>query len=298
MNLDAYQKAARSTDQVPGDDQKGLIVPLLGLVGEAGSLVTEYKKLLRDGPSYKIFKERIAEEIGDVLWYLANVATKAGLSLEDIANANLKKVRNRWTKVDEKPLLRGTGLRFFDEDFPENERLPRHFSVTIREDKTANIPRVRVFLDGKQIGNYLTDNAYSSDGYRFHDVFHLSYAAVLAWSPVTRANLKRKRKSKPQVDEVEDGGRAVVIEEAVAALVFDYAKYHSFLLNVTTLDYSLLQTIKSLTQHLEVSVHSLKTWEDAILQGYVVWRQTLANGGGDITINMEEGTIAYQAAEK
>ena len=42
---------------------------------------------------------------------------------------------------------------------------------------------------------------------RFHDIFHLSYAAILGWSPTVRALLRCKRKSDPRVDEVEDGGK-------------------------------------------------------------------------------------------
>ena len=56
---------------------------------------------------------------------------------------------------------------------------------------------VRLLVDGKPFGAELTDNAYDPDGYRFHDVFHFAYAAVLGWSPITRALLRRKRKSQP-----------------------------------------------------------------------------------------------------
>ncbi len=67
----------------------------------------------------------------------------------------------------------------FDKDFPEHERLPRQFLVEITEVSQDNSVKMKAFIDGKQIGNDLTDNSYSNDGYRFHDVFHLSYAAVL-----------------------------------------------------------------------------------------------------------------------
>ena len=48
----------------------------------AGELVSEYKKFLRDGDAHTLFKDRFAEELGDVLWYLANLATKLGLRLD------------------------------------------------------------------------------------------------------------------------------------------------------------------------------------------------------------------------
>ena len=86
-------------------------------------------------------------------------------------------------------------------------------------------------------------------------------AAVLGWSPITRALLRRKRKSRPLLDEVEDGGRAAVIEEGVAALAFDYARRHHMLEGVNMLDFQLLRTIKDMTSHLEVSQCTTGDWE-------------------------------------
>jgi hypothetical protein len=80
-----------------------------------------------------------------------------------------------------------------------------------------------------QVGDTLTDASFVADGYRFYDVFHLAHAAVLGWSPVSRSLLGRKRRSDPQIDEAEDGGRAIVIEEGIAALVFAYAASHNYL---------------------------------------------------------------------
>jgi len=294
MTFDTYQDKAQMTDQHPGQAENSLVVPLLGLAGESGSLLTEYKKLLRDGAAYRVFSERIQEEIGDILWYVANIATKAGLRLEEIAESNLTKIQNRWNPPAETPLLPGN--KFLDESYPASEHLPRIFRVSIREEQGPP-PRVRIFWGDDQIGSHLTDNAYNDDGYRFHDVFHLAFAAILGWSPVARAIMRKKRKSDRQTDEVEDGGRAAVIDEAIAALAFDYAKRHAFLEGVSTLDYGFLNTIKSLTEHLEVSVRSLHTWERAILQGFDVWRQIVAHGGGIVLGNQYEGTLKFEPHE-
>jgi len=294
MNFDTYQDRAQETDQRPGDDESSLVVPLLGLAGETGSLLTEYKKLLRDGPAYRVFSERIREEIGDILWYVSNIATKAGLRLEDIAESNLRKIQNRWNPPADMPLL--VGQRFLDESYPETEQLPRIFRITIHE-KDGPTPSVRVFMDDEQIGSHLTDNAYDDDGYRFHDVLHLAFAAVLGWSPVARAIMRKKRKSEPRIDEVEDGGRAAVIDEAIAALAFDYARRHAFLKGVATLDYDLLKTIKSLTEHLEVRSASLHSWEQAILQGFAVWRQIVVHRGGIVLGNQYERSLTFQALQ-
>ncbi|MHC5833182.1 MAG: nucleoside triphosphate pyrophosphohydrolase family protein, partial [Nostoc sp.] len=91
MDFHEYQQQALKTDQVPTKRGDGIIIPLLGLVGEAGSLLTEYKKYLRDGDAHKLFKESVREELGDLLWYVANVASKFDLELEEIANINLEK---------------------------------------------------------------------------------------------------------------------------------------------------------------------------------------------------------------
>lgn len=290
MNFTDYQRAALETDQAPGAGEKSLAIPLFGLAGEAGSLLTEYKKLLRDGPAYRLFDERIAEEIGDILWYLANIASKAGLDLQKVAEANLQKVRNRWQRTAEN----ASGQKFLDDGFPENEQLPRKFVISITDDSTHDPPRVRVSMAGQQLGATLTDNAYLDDGYRFHDVLHFSFAAVLGWSPVTRATMKRKRKSDPRIDEVEDGGRAVVIEEGIAALAFDYAKRHSFLKDVQSVDYTLLRTIKSLTDHLEVASRSLYLWEQALLQGFAVWREVMQNNGGQIIGDLAQHAVHFK----
>ncbi len=74
----------------------------------------------------------------------------------------------------------------------------------------------------------MDDNAHEADGYRFHDVFHLAFMATFGWSPVIRALLKRKRKSNPAIDNVEDGARAIIIEEAISAMVYEHAKDHNF----------------------------------------------------------------------
>ena len=56
MDFNSYQKEARRTDRVPAhDDDVSLIVPMLGLAGETGQLLSEYKKHLRDGEAHRLF---------------------------------------------------------------------------------------------------------------------------------------------------------------------------------------------------------------------------------------------------
>lgn len=290
MDFDRYQKEALCTDRVPArqgsDDVLSLIVPMLGLAGETGQLLSEYKKHLRDGEAHRLFKERVSEELGDLLWYIANVASKFDLTLDEIAAANLAKVKARWATERTEPLC-------FDATLPEGERLPRRFEVELVDVEGEDRQRVRVSINGEPFGGELTDNAYDPDGYRFHDVFHFAYAAMLGWSPITRALLRRKRKSRPLLDEVEDGGRAAVIEEGVAALAFDYARRHHMLEGVSVLDFQLLRMIKDMTSHLEVKQCTTGEWEQAILQGFKVWRAVLAARGGRIAVDLDQRRIDY-----
>ena len=288
MELNEYQRLAKQTDQQPEHqpleaDPRSILVPLLGLAGEVGELLGEHKKRLRDGDSYKLFPERVKEELGDLLWYLSNVATKHGLTLEDVARYNLSKTQRRW-----KPAVANAGpRRLFDENFPEAERLPRRMDISIREDSG----KVVTTIDGIRLGDKLGDNRYEDDGYRYHDIFHLSYASVLGWSPTVRALLRRKRKSDPEVDEVEDGGRAIVIEEGIAGMVFSYAERRTFLEGADGVDYDLLRTIKDMTSHLEVSRCTEGDWERAIITGFQIWRQVRAKDWGQLRADLEQGTI-------
>ena len=302
MDLNTYQCLARQTDQVPraGDPAtpdssdpeigKALLVPLLGLAGEVGELLSEYKKHLRDGAAHRLFRERVAEELGDLLWYVANVATKFDISLDEIAAANLDKTLARWRGLKE------ATTKPFDALCPEEERLPRQFALQIREERRGDRVFMHATIDGAPIGDPLTDNAHAADGYRYHDVFHAAYAAVLGWSPVMRANLKRKRKSDARTDEVEDGGRAAVIEEGISALVFSYARDHRWLEGISTIDYDLLRTIKGMTSHLEVAARTAGEWEAAIVLGYEMFRCVVQHAGGRILVNLDERSMQFVAS--
>ena len=272
MTFEEYQARAAATDASEISKGEDFSILLLGLAGEAGSLLTLYKKWLRDGDAFQILEERISEELGDVLWYLAAIARRRGVSLGSIAEANLKKTSARW--------LEGTEHDLFDEGRISSERLPRSFTAELRDIDDGRGHRVmRMTLDGESLGAALTDNSYGEDGYRFHDLFHLSLAASLGWSPVIRTLLHRKRRSDPLLDEVEDGGRAIAIEEGIAALVFRYASQHSMLDGVKTIDWGLLQTCSSMTLGLEVLGRQLFDWEQSIIRAYEAWRVAIQDGG-------------------
>ena len=95
MTFEEYQKEAQKTALYP--EAYRLVYPALGLAGEAGELANKVKKVLRDhgGRLSEEAREALLAELGDVLWYVAQVAPDLGESLEAVAQANLAKLRSR-----------------------------------------------------------------------------------------------------------------------------------------------------------------------------------------------------------
>ena len=98
VDFNSYQRSASSTAIYP--DQHKIIYPALGMAGEAGEVANKVKKLIRDGPENRpdTWREDIASEIGDVLWYCAALADDLNLTLGMIAAQNLNKLQKRKAK--------------------------------------------------------------------------------------------------------------------------------------------------------------------------------------------------------
>jgi NTP pyrophosphatase (non-canonical NTP hydrolase) len=96
MDLNAYQSRSRATARYP-DAGRNVLYPTLGLCGESGEVADKVKKVLRDrqGLFDAQVKADLGLELGDVLWYVAQLATELGLSLETIAQDNLDKLASR-----------------------------------------------------------------------------------------------------------------------------------------------------------------------------------------------------------
>ena len=96
LDFQLYQERCRATARYP-DAGANPIYPTLGLCGEAGEVADKVKKVLRDRQG-SFSPEVIADlqlELGDVLWYVAQLATELGLELDQIAQANLDKLASR-----------------------------------------------------------------------------------------------------------------------------------------------------------------------------------------------------------
>ena len=95
MELDEYQKLSRRTAEYPRAAR--LAYPALGLAGEAGEVAEHAKKVIRDDAGTVSPERRaaMAKELGDVLWYVAQLASELELDLDEIAQANLQKLLSR-----------------------------------------------------------------------------------------------------------------------------------------------------------------------------------------------------------
>lgn len=286
MTFEEYQSKATSTKQSYGyDDGEHYVLGYLGLAGEAGSVLTNLKKLIRDGEGFGSFNDRLKEELGDVLWYIAAIASHHGLSLDEIAKENLEKTHDRFIEED---LLK---IPRFDEKY--EERFPDTFVVNFTEEQQGELTIVKMVWENGPLGDPLSDNAWEPNNYRYHDVFHLGYIAYLGWSPVFRHLMKLKRHSDPKVVEAEDRGRPQVAEEAITLIIYNYAMGNRMLKVSERLDTELLRTIKQLIAGLEVSSVTAFQWEKTILESYKVFNQVVENKGGRVQVSPLERQLKY-----
>lgn len=96
MTLNGYQKESRKTATY-AKLNNNYIYPTLGLVGEAGEVAEKVKRIIRLGRETFTEEEKteIEKELGDVLWYMAQLSTELGLSLENVALHNIEKLKSR-----------------------------------------------------------------------------------------------------------------------------------------------------------------------------------------------------------
>lgn len=96
LDFNAYQAAARQTAKYP-DLGRNLAYPTLGLAGETGEVAERVKKMIRDDNSVLTpeRREALKAELGDVLWYVAAICSELDLPLSEVAEYNIRKLRDR-----------------------------------------------------------------------------------------------------------------------------------------------------------------------------------------------------------
>lgn len=215
-----------------------------------------------------------------------------GLNLLEVIERNKFKIENRFVPITELDLPELS----FDASYSKDEQLPVSFEVHIVEKANG-----KAYLKWNDvfIGSALNDNHKDDDNYKYHDVFHLAFTAILHWSPTFRALIKHKRKSNPTVDETEDSGRPIVIEEGLSAWLFSMSKEDSVdFTKESDISYDLLKTIQVFVRGYEVEECPLQLWVSAITQGYTVFNQVVENQGGIIIGDRKARTLKFKKFNK
>ncbi|RZP19566.1 MAG: pyrophosphatase [Erythrobacter sp.] len=277
----------------------GELEPQAALFEEPASNAAVQEALLvlaaRTGDIVSRFKEGLAgselhAELALVFAAMVNAAKLAHVSIQGAATANLSKLLSRW------PITRDYG-QLYDEGFHPDEQIPRRFAVAFRERQVGGATYAFQSINGVNLGDRLTDNSVGGDDYRFHDVFHLAFAAILGWSPVLRSLLKVKRKSDSRVDEIEDGARAQITEEGISNWIFAHGLRYGAFEHVDSLDFALLKTVQEMVREYEVNDRPLWMWEEAILAGFSVFRDLKRNRGGTVEVDLHKRSIEYVATD-
>lgn len=234
--------------------------------------------------------------LGDIAWHVSALASIYKLRLSDVAQKNKEKVSYR--------LNRGHPTPLHDEDYPATEQIPRQMEISF---VAVAKGRSRMYFDAHRLGDDLTDNAYYDDGYRFHDIMHLAMAAKLGWSPVLRALLGRKRKSNAQVDQVEDGARAKIVEEAVIKAIHSEGERLARLRgrkptngperlfpSSSEITFKFLKFIHEFVIDLEVEKNRYWEWEDAIMAGFDVFQKLRCEEQGTVVIDLNSRSLEFR----
>jgi len=323
MTFSEFEERASQTDRfvrqdVSIDDQdererKALLSALFAMSEKVGATSHIAKQLLRGDRDVSDMRDQeqadIVDAMGDLLWYMACACRHLRIGLAHVAETNLRRADEIYSRAipEEQDQIAlafiDADYAFLDSKYPEGEQLPRNCTVEFDEVEVDGEDLNRVvmrYLDtGRlvEIGDPLNDNSWREDGYRCHDVFHFAYMAILGWSPVMRALLKRKRRSDSQVDEVEDGGRARDIEEGLTAFIFQWAERHDFFdFGRERLPTELLTTVRAMVRHLEVRDRTENDWDRAIREGLRIFGQIRKRPRGRLHASMQARMLRFDPA--
>lgn len=246
-------------------------------------------------------RNRLEVLLGDVLWYIAVFAKKNSISLNDVAQSNYNKTVGRWRLAESKPTNR------LDSRDSHEEKLPNEMSFLF---KPTDKDHVEIFFEDQNIiiGDPLNDNIEVNDGYRYHDAFHMAFAAILTWSPVLRKLLrlgqgrdlnkgKNFHRFRSIKDNTQDGARAQIVEEAIAKIVHSHAEDvdpERLLADKMVVGTEILDQIKVFTRNLEVHIVNQWEWEVAIIEACKIYALLKENNGGRVKLNLKDRNISFE----
>jgi NTP pyrophosphatase (non-canonical NTP hydrolase) len=293
INLDDYRSIAFLTRRTDGRIFVGVCLAVLAQLG-AELLRLKFPDV-EDQINLVVRRREVPEILSEILWHVSALSSVYQLTLEEILKSNQKKINDRLDKSSPTPS--------HCDRYPRHEHFPRKMEISFIR---VGQDRARMYLNGRKLGDELTDNAYNNDGYRFHDVLHLAVLAHLGWSPVLRALLKKKRKSTPRTDEVEDGARAIIVEEAIIKAIHSEGERVSapraklaggdpvpLFASHGDITFQFLGFIKGLAKGLEVENNQSWEWERAMLQASEVFCELRKEMQGTVTIDLDARRISF-----
>jgi hypothetical protein len=289
MDFDDYQRVGRQTDTIPLEGNEKLHFLLLGLTDELGQIAGLVKKFMRHDIAVQAKRNDVISRLGDALWYMARIADELGTGLSAIAEENLHFLERRWLP---NPDSLFHSRREYLSD--KAESLPDRLEFLLERREEDGIPKMRLSLDGKNVGDTVDDNEYVENYYRFHDIIHISCMACLRWSPFFRKFLNLKRRHDTDTDRVEDGARARDIEEALSIVIFQYFENNDFLKGATSVDTSFLRSLRAFSGLREISWVTEREWEDMMMKAAAAIRQIISAKEGFVVADMKAGTVTFR----
>ncbi|MFZ5685712.1 MAG: hypothetical protein ACOY9C_13850 [Pseudomonadota bacterium] len=293
MQFRDYQQLAYLTARTDGEVLMKVCLAVLWQL--AAEMMRHYLPDIERELNQSVADRPLNDILGDVAWHLSALASLVGLELDDVAEANVRKVGFRGNRRDRTPL--------HDAQEPEQQQFPRRFDIAFL---TVGPGRSRMYWNGRRLGDDLTDNAHDNDGYRFHDIMHLANVAHLGWSPVLRKMMDRRRHDPPKTKEVEDGGRAQIVEELIVKAIHTEGERLARVRHPGVPDaelrlfesradisFRLLQTLRNYADGLEVADNRFWEWEDAIFFGSELYDQLKRQRQGTVAVDLEARTLQY-----
>ncbi|WP_298330394.1 hypothetical protein [Asticcacaulis sp.] len=299
--VDHYQEIAFITRRTEGHELRNVCAAVLQQL--AAQLSRDFLPNIEMGLNHEVRPKDPVDALGAIVWHLSALASIYSLTLADILRLTQEKASFRNPSNTRCP-------RHDSENPNANEKFPDYFEVHFVDwgDQRSNMFWVNAEGIVKQLGDPLTDNDHEGDGYRFHDVIHVAFAVHLGWSPNLRAFMGRKRRSLPEIDRVEDGGRAKILEEAVILEIHQRAEefedyFHKA--NEKTqgspynlqgaLNFEFLRRLHELCIGHEVYKNPKQDWENAIRDGYDFYHRLRDENGGIVAVDMVNRALTFRS---
>jgi NTP pyrophosphatase (non-canonical NTP hydrolase) len=296
--IDLYQTTAFVTRRTESNELRNVCAAVLQQL--AAQLSRDFLPNGEMALNHEVRPKDPVDALGEIIWHLSALAGLYKLQLSDIISLTQEKASFR-NPTDQPGPRHDSGV--------EGQRFPDRFEVHFVDtgDEKSEMYWVADDIIVKKLGATLTDNDHEGDGYRFHDVIHVAFAVHLGWSPNLRAFMGLKRRGNAKIDEVEDGGRAKILEETIILQIHLQAEaYNQYLSEAGSeldgspyrypdaMGFEFLRRLHDLTIGHEVHENPKQDWEQAIRNGYEHYYTLREANGGIIAIDMQARTMEFR----